>query len=439
MSIQKALLIGISVLLLLLSLSQLATLWWFQQQLQQELTTQSGQLSRIVLARTAENISRIKPPEAASTSAVATKAKAIVQVEEGIKVIQLSDNTLPAEMQQQLDKTLKELREQSPTAGNWVQKFQLEQKGSSQILIQNYLKNQIMAFIVIAVLAFFLASWLGYRFIAPLQLLVQGFRRLAAGEHKVQLVSQFRLKEYRYVLEQFNQTSLQLDQLAEHREQLQQQQQLVELGEISRGLVHALRNPIHTMALALEQLPQASAEQQQLQKLVEHKMQHINRTLTALLTLSCEGVDRSQAVNLNILLHDIALEFSAQPVRLNLTLPEQLKLHGAEAELRSIFHAVISNAVEASAAGSEVQISLRSLQNSVLLEVVDQGSGLDPAIAEQLFQPHISNKAEGAGMGLYLCQRLLHRYYQGKVTLENTVEGGCIARIELCHIEGETT
>ena len=199
MSIQKALLIGISVLLLLLSLSQLATLWWFQQQLQQELTTQSGQLSRIVLARTAENISRIKPPEAASTSAVATKAKAIVQVEEGIKVIQLSDNTLPAEMQQQLDKTLKELREQSPTAGNWVQKFQLEQKGSSQILIQNYLKNQIMAFIIIAVLAFFLASWLGYRFIAPLQLLVQGFRRLAAGEHKVQLASQFRLKEYRYV------------------------------------------------------------------------------------------------------------------------------------------------------------------------------------------------------------------------------------------------
>jgi len=439
MSIQKALLIGISVLLLLLSLSQLATLWWFQQQLQQELTTQSGQLSRIVLARTAENISRIKPPEAATTSAVATKAKAIVQVEEGIKVIQLSDNALPAEMQQQLDKTLKELREQSPTAGNWVQKFQLEQKGSSQILIQNYLKNQIMAFIIIAVLAFFLASWLGYRFIAPLQLLVQGFRRLAAGEHKVQLASQFRLKEYRYVLEQFNQTSLQLDQLAEHREQLQQQQQLVELGEISRGLVHALRNPIHTMALALEQLPQASAEQQQLQKLVEHKMQHINRTLTALLTLSCEGVDRSQTVNLNTLLHDIALEFSAQPVRLNLTLPEQLKLQGAEAELRSIFHAVISNAVEASPAGSEVQISLRSLQNSVLLEVVDQGSGLDPAIAEQLFQPHISNKAEGAGMGLYLCQRLLHRYYQGKVTLENTVEGGCIARIELCHIEGETT
>ena len=109
------------------------------------------------------------PPEGrlsfAGTMAEAVEGAEYVQesVSERIELkhkvyAQLQQASVTSQWQQQLDKTLKELREQSPTAGNWVQKFQLEQKGSSQILIQNYLKNQIMAFIIIAVLAFFLAS-----------------------------------------------------------------------------------------------------------------------------------------------------------------------------------------------------------------------------------------------------------------------------------------
>jgi signal transduction histidine kinase len=271
-----------------------------------------------------------------------------------------------------------------------------------------------------------------------LQWLVQGFRRLAAGEHAVQLPQQSTLTEYQYVLEQFNHASRQLDELAHQREQMQQQQQLAELGEISRGLVHALRNPIHTMALALEQLPQQAPEQQALQKLIEQKMQHINRTLTALLTLSCEGVDRSQPVSIPLVLKDIMLEFSSQPVQIELNLPEELLLNGAETELRSICHAVISNAIEASPVGGLIQISLNKMQGGAVLSVRDQGAGLAPDIAAALFQPHISSKAEGAGMGLYLCQRLLHRYYRGSVELNPAANGGCIATLHLCSATGAT-
>ena len=62
-------------------------------------------------------------------------------------------------------------------------------------------------------------------------------------------------------------------------------------------------------------------------------------------------------------------------------------------------------------------------------------------IIAQLFQPHISSKAEGAGMGLYLCRRLLQRYYHGDITINNlsgnhptepandNAVGGCMAKI----------
>ena len=187
--------------------------------------------------------------------------------------------------------------------------------------------------------------------------------------------------------------------------------------------MHALRNPIHTMALALEQL---SGSDPALQQLIEQKMQHINRTLSTLLTLSCQGVDRSTPVALKAVLQDLCLEFSA----LQLDAPA-LCCHGAEAELRFILHVLVSNAVEASPQPGTVCLKLWQAPDGIYFQVTDQGPGLSPTVAASLFQPHISSKAEGAGMGLYLAQRLLQMYYQGDIQLQNRPEGGVLAQIRL--------
>lgn len=475
MTIQRALLWGICLILAVVAVSQLLSLWWLQQQLQQEITKQSGQLSKIVLARTAEKIqlntkiitlddkNTAEPASApdntptsttdTSGNTTTTVTKRIITTSNGDEMAQEvrifkvdSQQALPEVMQIELAETLQELDELHAIGNNgaaqpWVQRFNIDSASHSKAIIDKYLRYQLLALLVSLALALSLALWLGYRFIAPLQQLVQGFRRLASGEAPVQLDDSQGLAEYRFVLNQFNTASQQLTDLAAHRAQLAQQQQLIELGEISRGLVHALRNPIHTMALALEQMPAMSEQQQQLHKLIEQKMQHINRTLTALLTLSCDGVDRSEQVSLNAVLQDIALEFSQAKVQIQLDLPATVLMAGAEAELRTIAHAVICNAVEASPERGVVKVHLQKFDDRIELMVSDQGAGLSNDIIAQLFQPHISSKAEGAGMGLYLCRRLLQRYYHGDITINNlpvnhptepandNVVSGCMAKI----------
>jgi len=480
MTIQRALIWGICLILAVVALSQLLSLWWLQQQLQQEITKQSGQLSKIVLARTAEKIqlntqvitlddgqpaapaSRTSDQTAASASNIKSNisdnattrvTKRIISTSHGDETAQEvhifkvdSQQALPEVLQIELDETLQELDALHAIGNNgaaqpWVQRFNIDSASQSKAIIDKYLRYQLLALLVSLALALTLALWLGYRFIAPLQQLVQGFRRLASGEAPVHLDASQGLTEYRFVLSQFNAASQQLTDLAAHRAQLAQQQQLIELGEISRGLVHALRNPIHTMALALEQMPAVSDQQQQLHKLIEQKMQHINRTLTALLTLSCDGVDRSEQVSLNAVLQDIALEFSQAKVHIQLELPAPVLLAGAEAELRTIAHAVICNAVEASPELGVVKVRLQKFADRIELMVSDQGAGLRSDITPQLFQPHISSKAEGAGMGLYLCRRLLQRYYHGDIEINNLPVnhpnepandnrvGGCMAKI----------
>ena len=455
-SLPKALILGVCSLFVLMGLSQALTLWWFQQQLQQQLSEQSQALSRLILARTAEKLqhqfvfssdAKVQvfsaeanvPTEALASQQPSTPAAErqveVRKLENGLTIVQMKQQhddkadkaaaAVDVDLNLQLEQTLSELKQPGTAPQHWVSQFKLKTSGSSQQLINQYLSYQLLALALSIALALLLLLWFGSRLLQPLQQLVRGLRALGQGEAGIQLDTRAPLAEYRQALQQFNQASTELAALQQQKAELARQQQLVELGEMSRGLVHALRNPIHTMALALEQL---SGSDPALQQLIEQKMQHINRTLSTLLTLSCQGVDRSTSVALKAVLQDLCLEFSGQQLQLD---AQALFCRGAEAELRFIFHVLVSNAVEASPEPGTICLKLWQAPDGIYFQVSDQGPGLSPTVATSLFQPHISSKAEGAGMGLYLAKRLLQMYYQGDIQLQNKPEGGVLAEIRL--------
>ena len=188
MKIQKALGLGLCGIFTLMTIGQLGTLWWFQQQLQQQLTTQSGELSKLVLARTAEKLRLVthnvsmegqsfvfqtddqvietntgtaqaatssattNAAETATAKQAATTATTTTNTEQPtqqrVKVIRLNTppaDGLPGVMQQELEQILVELKTDQPGSGQWVQQFKLERNDSSAQLLQKYLAYQVMA------------------------------------------------------------------------------------------------------------------------------------------------------------------------------------------------------------------------------------------------------------------------------------------------------
>ncbi len=448
LNMPKALLLGVCGVFLLLGLGQTWSVWWLQQQLQHQLSEQSQQLSRIILARTAEKFQHqfvvdyrqtpdstaaldstsVSPTPGGGQTADVTMIK-LRRHEPAGSAAQAGAATATTmsheDLTQQLEQTLTELRgQQGETPKQWVSQFRIKTSDSSKQLSSQYLSYQMIVLAVSTLLALAVMLGLAQRLLQPLQRLQQGFRALAAGQAGVQLDTGAPLQEYRVLLQQFNQTSQELAALQAQKAELARQQQLVELGEISRGLVHAMRNPIHTMALALDQLPDTAP---QLKHLIEQKMQHLNRTLTSLLTLSCAAIDRQQRVNLRTVLQDLALEFYHAGLCFDCS--DDVTIAGAESELRFIFHVLISNAVEASPQQGSVQIRLQQQADGCLLQVCDQGPGLASDISQQLFSPHVSSKADGAGMGLYLAKRLLELYYHAQLSLVNAPAGGCVASV----------
>ncbi|MCC5826797.1 HAMP domain-containing sensor histidine kinase [Alkalimonas sp.] len=464
MSIRWILSLGIIGLLLVMAISQIFLIHSFRERIEQQISSSSSELTQVVLDEAKRQLIEIPlpptppepleilrdlklpPPETLRNreEREAWRRELQQQLEQNREERQARQQEFQAnqqewqawqqqvqhQVQQQMQQNLRIViqRQWSPEAirAQVEQAQQQMQLQSAAPLFREFTTYTVMLIVLSTSIAMLISLWLGHRLIQPLHSLVAGFRTLQQGQLGQQISVQG-LREYRYVSAQFNLMSVRLAELAQMAEQAQQQQHLVEIGEMSRGLVHALRNPLHTLTLLMEQLgdePDADKRRQLMQQ-AEQKIQHINRSLTSVLTLSCAEVDRQQQVSVSAILHDLRLEFSASPVRIELDAPTDLVLAGAEQELRAIIHTLLSNAVEASPANGMIRIRL-DVQCAALC-ITDQGSGLEPAIAEQLFQPHISSKPAGAGMGLYIAQRLMQRYYQGRISLENLASGGCRA------------
>ena len=128
------------------------------------------------------------------------------------------------------------------------------------------------------------------------------------------------------------------------------------------------------------------------------------------------------------------LEYKAcnhKPISFEIDVDSGIELHGDETEIRHILHALIINACEASHNNGTVTITAAQDAGKLSLNVIDQGVGLDEEVGKQLFEPHISSKAEGAGMGLYIAKRLITLHYSGDIQLTNNhaIDGkkGCTA------------
>lgn len=109
-------------------------------------------------------------------------------------------------------------------------------------------------------------------------------------------------------------------------------------------------------------------------------------------------------------------------IRLDLRLdPEVLAVQGDPVEIEQVLFNLVRNAMDAVTQSDRRQIvvSTRAAGSQTVIEVADTGPGVSPAIRPRLFKPFVTGKADGTGLGLALCQRLVERM-NGTIVLDDT-------------------
>src|SRR5690606_30297770 len=123
--------------------------------------------------------------------------------------------------------------------------------------------------------------WLAHRITAPLRGLGLTAGELADGRLGAQ-APVAGSPEVRDTITTFNRMSTQLAELQQQAEQLRQRRALTELGEIGRGLAHALRNPLHAVGLTLEELADRAGNDPDSQALKDTARAQLRRVDAAL-------------------------------------------------------------------------------------------------------------------------------------------------------------
>ncbi|MCK6502425.1 HAMP domain-containing histidine kinase [Myxococcota bacterium] len=197
------------------------------------------------------------------------------------------------------------------------------------------------------------------------------------------------------------------------------------LGEIAGAVAHELMSPI--MAI-LGETREDSIDPAR----IRAEADHARRVIQGLLGYARPGESEPTAVRLDeaaCAAADRAIPFGdARSVGVRWIGGAPCTLQAAPTAVRQVLDNLVRNAVEASMAGDEVEVEV--VHDAV--EVRDRGPGLPPKVRSRLYEPFVTGRAEGTGLGLAVSQRIACAL-GGRILHLDRPGGGTVARWEVRH------
>ncbi len=197
-------------------------------------------------------------------------------------------------------------------------------------------------------------------------------------------------------------------------QELMSAEKLAVTGRIARTIAHEVRNPLTNINLSIEHMQGSTAEDNEMYiDIIRRNSERINILITELLNSSKSGNLKLERQPVNKLL-DETLELAADRMRLK-SIRLEKNYQAADCEinadadnLRTALLNLIINAVEAMEEGKGVlKVSSSNGNHRCLIEIEDNGSGMDAESLEKLFEPFFSRKSKGMGLGLTATQNII--------------------------------
>lgn len=217
------------------------------------------------------------------------------------------------------------------------------------------------------------------------------------------------------------------------------------------GLTHDLKAPLNAITLHLELLRRSlerenvdvdagapehgSMSPTERTRIVESELQRLRRSLDLLLAQAIPSREKPLTFDLREVVAELANLLEA-PARhdqkeVEVYLPEhEVPVQGARDHIKQAILNVAINALEAAPTDGMLRLALQCVGDRAVLEVTDDGPGVDASIRERLFDIYVSAKDSGVGAGLFIARSILEAE-GGSCELRSTSEHGTTFALEL--------
>lgn len=266
-----------------------------------------------------------------------------------------------------------------------------------------------------------LASLLSYliamTIVRPLTRLKEGIERIASGDldHKVDI----RDPDIAAALARsFNQMAASLDksgrELKQTYEALAQKEKLAAVGQMTAGIAHEIKNPLGIIqgAAQVTANPERPIEmREKAARFIMDEVERLNHTLTAFLDFAKPPSPKMTSLDPVMAAREIlsTMEIQHPGHEFPLLCTGDVPAVRADADqFRQVLLNLFINAVQAMPQGGRIETSIESLPpEKVILKVSDSGTGIDPEKRLSIFDPFVSFRDKGIGLGLSVVSQIM--------------------------------
>ncbi|XPV67541.1 MAG: ATP-binding protein [Halarcobacter sp.] len=237
------------------------------------------------------------------------------------------------------------------------------------------------------------------------------------------------------------------EEVSKQREQEQviiQQSKLASMGEMISAISHQWRQPLNAVSLYLQDLLSAQKYNELDEKYLKEsvikcreQIEYMSSTIDDFRNYfnplsTNETLNVLEIIQKSINLFEAQFKNNFIDLSLNFNENEKYTLFGNSNHLKQAIVNILSNSVYAikdkmknQSLEGKILINLEKNQNSIKIEILDNGIGIKKEILNRIFEPYFTTKeqGEGTGIGLYMTRTILKKYFNGNITLEQQEEG----------------
>jgi two-component system nitrogen regulation sensor histidine kinase NtrY len=248
------------------------------------------------------------------------------------------------------------------------------------------------------------------RITAPVHRLTQALRAVGAGELSARVEGEARDDEIGSAIEAFNRMA---NQLQESRVKLIHMTRLESWQALARKMAHEVKNSLTPIRLTMEEISARSAGPdaeflRQASQIVVDEVTSLEKRVRAFSQFAAEPPVCLEPVEMNSLVEDRVSFLRAAHPEVSYTLdlsPGPLAATADRDLVKGVITNLLQNAAEAAQAGGEVLLKTAVRGRTLLVEVHDSGPGLSPEARGTVFEPTISFKKGGMGLGLSIARK----------------------------------
>lgn len=220
-------------------------------------------------------------------------------------------------------------------------------------------------------------------------------------------------------------------QISALEEQLKRADKLSALGVLAAGIAHEIRNPLTGMKMIVQLLESEfsidDARREPL-RIIQREIDRLEGIVGNLLDFARPSKPKAIDVDLEEVIEDcyqlVKNQLSKQRIRFEKNVvPDCPRITGDPDQLKQVFINILTNAIQALSADGVLRVVIETRDDSVVVAFEDNGTGIPPERLPDIFNPFMTTKEDGTGLGLSMAQRIVEEH-GGRIEVQSILGEG---------------